>query len=384
MHKLGIAVVGCGMMAQSVHLPNVVRHPELDLLWCCDVDERTLGSVRERFRPRHATTHAADIAADPRCQIVVLSTTHSIRLPLIELFARAGKHIYVEKPLADTLDEMKKIMAVVADTGIKLQVGHNRRMAPAVREALRVLQKHRENPVSPPWRWDREGPARPPLAGEKSTMVLLRVNDDSWSWKLWAYAYGALINEMTHFADLACCFIDCPPISVTVTGRKEANHVVTIRYADESIATIFATAFGSFGYPKELVEIYHNGAAIIIDHLIELRVAGVVDEPFRRVFPVVNDRNPEIEADGIAGYYLRIQAAQAEALARGDNSILPGNPDKGHYALLDDLVQCVKTGATPVCDCRTAAVPTAIIIRALESVDLGGQPVPITPDDYVI
>jgi predicted dehydrogenase len=273
-------------------------------------------------------------------------------------------------------------MAIVRDTGIKFTVGHNRRMAPAVREALRVLEKHRANPVSPPWRWDREGVERPVLDGEKATMVLLRVNDDYWSWKLWAFAHGALINEMTHFADLACCFIPSVPVQVTVIGSREADHVVTIEYADGSLAAIFATAFGSFGYPKELIEIYHNGAAIIIDHLMELRVAGVADEPFRRVFPVLNDRNPEIEAQGIEGYYQRIHAAQELAVARGDNSLLPGGPDKGHYALLDDLVHCIKHGGEPACSAEVAAVPTAIILRALESVKQGGLPVSISPEDY--
>ena len=160
------------------------------------------------------------------------------------------------------------------------------------------------------------------------------------------------------------------------------SQVVAIEFADGSLACIFATAFGSFGYPKELVEVYHNGAAIIIDHLVELRVAGVVDEPFRTVFPIPNDRYPEIEAQGIEGFYQRIHAAQQEALEKGDNSILPPIPDKGHFALLDDFIRCIRTGAEPACSARTAAIPTAIILRALESVERGGIPVEIRREDY--
>ncbi|MGB9619350.1 MAG: Gfo/Idh/MocA family protein, partial [Armatimonadota bacterium] len=309
---------------------------------------------------------------------------------------RAGKHIYVEKPLADTSEEMKNILRVVQETGVKTQVGHNRRAAPAVRHALRVLEKHRANPISPPWRWNREGKDRPTLPGERSTMVLLRVNDDYWSWKKWAFAHGALINEMTHFADLACCFIPEPPVRVTTTGSRMANHVVTMEFADGSLATIFATAFGSFGYPKELIEIYHNGAAVVIDHLMEVRVAGVVGEPFRTVFPFAtctdgsgkqlkgplhSGRGSSLTA-GIEAYYRRVEAAQRMAIACGDNSILPEQPDKGHYALLDDWVQCIKNGGEPICNVAVAAVPTAIILRALESEKCGGTPVTISPEDY--
>lgn len=380
MTRLG--VIGCGMMAQGIHLPNVVKHPDLELAWCCDTDPAALQAARDRFRPERVTADALEVASDPECDCVIIATTHTVRLPLIDLFARAGKHIFVEKPLAESLEQMKTILRVVRETGIRFSVCHNRRLAPAVREAVRVLEKHRSNPVHPKWRWDREGPDRPALGGERQTMVLLRVNDDLWSWKKWAFAHGALINEMTHFADLACLFIDAAPVTVTTTGGKAANHVVSIQYEDGSLATIFATAFGSFGYPKELVEIYHNGAAIVIDHLVELRVAGVVDEPFRRTFPILNDRHPQIGEDGIQGYYLRVEAAQRDALASGDNSILPGQPDKGHYALLDDFVQSIQTGAQPACSAEVAAVPTAVILRALESEARGGEPVRIESGDY--
>ncbi len=266
---------------------------------------------------------------------------------------------------------------------------------------------------------------------------MIRVNDDYWSWKKWAFAHGALINEMTHFADLACCFIESAPVRVTVSrpsihapegalravgiagkvqptalsapsgacieGRPDRysveSQVIAIEFADGSLAAIFATAFGSFGYPKELVEVYHNGAAIIIDHLVEMRVAGVIDEPFRTVFPIPNDRYPEIEAQGIEGFYQRTEAAQREAFEKGDNSILPPIPDKGHFALLGDFVRCIRsarvptgipacedTGAPspdePECSARIAAVPTAIILRALESVERGGIPVEIRQEDY--
>lgn len=384
MEKIGLAVVGCGMMAQGTHLPNIARHPELELLWCCDVNERAAQLAGEKFGAKRVTTRAEDVAADPECRMVLLCTTQTVRLSLIELFARAGKHIYVEKPLADSFDELHKILSIVDETGVKLTVGHNRRVAPAVQEALRMLNKHRQNPVSPEWRWNREGDDRPELEGAHQTMVLLRVNDDFWSWKKWAFAHGALINEMTHFADLACAFIDSRPVRVTTVGSKSANHVVTIEYENGSLATIFATAFGSFGYPKELIEIYSNGAAVIIDHLMEIRTAGIVGEPFRTEFQIANDTYPQIKEQGIEGYYKRVAAAQADAIAAGDNSILAPGPDKGHYELLTDMVRCIKHGGEPACNAGVAAMATAIILRALESEKLGGQPVEILPSDYSI
>ena len=87
---------------------------------------------------------------------------------------------------------------------------------------------------------------------------------------------------------------------------------------------------------------------------------------------------------GIEGYYRRVVAVQHDAIASGDNSILPEQPDKGHYALLDDWVQCVKHGGEPICRVEVAAVPTAIILRALESERSHGQPVSVVPEDYCL
>lgn len=377
--RLGIGVIGCGMMAQSVHLPNIARHPDLALRWCCDSNPAALEQARKAFHPAQATADARDVAADENCHLALIAASHGARRGLVELFARAGKHIYLEKPMAESFEELRHLLGVVSETGTLLTVGHNRRMAPAVIEAQRMLAKHRARPVSPPWRYNRDCVGSADLPGEGRTMALLRVNDDFWSWKKWAFAAGALMNEMTHFADLAGAFMTAPPVRVTTTGEKAGNHVITIEYGDSSIATIFATVFGSFGYPKELVEIYHNGSVIVIDHVCEIRTAGIEGEPFQTAFPI-----PGGHGEGIEGYYRAIHAAQEEAIAKGDNSILPQQPDKGHYALLTDLVGSVRDGRQPVCSAEVAAVSTAVILRAAESEALGGVPVAISPEDYSV
>jgi len=380
--RIGIGVIGCGMMAQGMHLPNLSRHPDFRLLWCCDPDPAALQAAVDRFAPPRHTADAAEVAADPECQAVLIAASHTARLPLIELFAGSGKHIYVEKPMAESFPELRRVLEIVRETGIRFTVGHNRRAAPAVKEALRVLLKHRDRPVPPPWRWDREGRERPALEGERRTMALIRINDDYWSWKKWAFEAGALVNEMTHFLDLAGCFIPAEPEWVQVAGERIGNLVITVGYRDGSLAVIFESIFGSFGYPKELVEVYHNGAVIVVDHLCEIRVAGVADEPLRTFFPFWNDRYPHIPEQGIEGYYRKTEAAQREAVEKGDNSILPVQPDKGHYALLTDFARCIRTGEQPLCSARTAALATALMLRCVESEASGGRRVSVRPEDY--
>lgn len=369
MKKIGVGVIGCGSMAQGMHLPNVLKHPLTELLWCCDINDNTLKVVKDKFSPKRITKDAKDVADDPNCEMVIIATTHKERLSLIRLFSKSGKHIYVEKPLADNFEEMYEIAKQVKDTGIKFCIGHNRRMAPAVQEARRLYEKHKDNPVPATWRWDRIGSdRRPSFPQEEQTMLLMRINDDYWSWKEWIYKEkeGVLVGEMTHFVDLACYFIESPPVRITAIGSKLANHVINLEFKDGSISTIFGAAVGSLGYPKELIEIYHKGAAIIIDHLLEMRISGITGEPFRRLFAISNGKEV-----CITDYYEMMLASQKEAMTYNDNSLASHGPDKGHYRLFDKFIKEIQGGEKNPCNIEEAIKSTAVILKAKEALEKG-------------
>jgi len=196
-----IAVVGCGAMAQGMHLPNVARHPGIHLRWCCDVDPGTLSHVSRAYHPERSTTDIAEVAADEECDAAIVATHPEGRLELVRILADAGKHIYAEKPVADNMKDILRIQEIVKQTGIVFTVGHNRRMAPALREAREILRNHRASPQSEPWRWDRIGPKRPELTEQHQTCMLIRVNDDYLSWKEWVFAdkAGILLLELNPY-----------------------------------------------------------------------------------------------------------------------------------------------------------------------------------------
>lgn len=380
MEKTGIAVVGCGAIAQGVHLPNIAKHPGLELLWCCDIDDNTLLQARSKFNPAKITNDVREVAGDENCKIIMICTADNGRYNLIKTLAESGKNIYTEKPLADSFEEMFAIAEIVKKTGIKFCVGHNRRMSPAIKEARKIHLKHKNNPVSPTWRWKRLGDKKPELEQEKQTFMLLRINDDCWSWKAWTFVEGSMISEMTHFADIACYFIEKSPVRVTTVGNKKANQSIVIEFSDGSLATIVATVNGTFGYPKELIEIYQGGAAIIIDHLLEIRTAGIEGETFRKVLPLSDGR---ILRGGINEYYDEILAVGKKAVESGDNSRLPTFPDKGHYGLLDAFLQEVLGGEPTPNGLDESMKSTAVILKAIESCETK-KSIEISPSDYTV
>jgi len=379
---LNVGVVGCGMLAAGTHIPNIARNPHLQLHWLCDVNEPHIRQLAEQYGATHLTTDYRHVLDDPAVDFVVLATTHSLRAEFIEAAARSGKPVLVEKPMASSPQEVGRILKAVRESGIPFCVGHNRRSAPAVRDACEILARHRADPKIVPWRLDRNSHLRPRLPEEGQTMVLLRINDDVLTWKPWAFEEGVMLAEMTHFIDLANLFIAREPRRIFAMGSTRMNFSILIEYDDGSLATIACSAEGTLDYPKELIEITHRGAMIAIDHLMEIRVSGIEGEPFRRTYPTL-DPHAQSDRQGIEAFYDYAHQTIAERLRTGNPELFIGFPNKGHYDHLDQFARCVRGEAPSPCDALEGAKATMMTLKAIESARLG-LPLRFGPEEYQI
>src|ERR1700761_6593319 len=103
---LNVAVIGCGSVARAQHIPNIVRSPRMVLHTCVDLDDKVLDECRDVFGAKHVRKDYEGAIADPEVDMICLATTEKLRLPVIALAAKVGKAVYVEKPLARSLEEM--------------------------------------------------------------------------------------------------------------------------------------------------------------------------------------------------------------------------------------------------------------------------------------
>ncbi len=371
---LKFAVIGCGSLAQSQHLPNIVKSPRMALATCVDIDEGVLAHCRQLFKPNRTTTDYRAAVEDPEVDVICLCTTEKLRLPVIELAARLGKPVYVEKPLATTLKEMRAIQDVVHQSGIPFCVGHNRRASPAMVDAQRIFRQHMDHPKPCPWRWDREGAARPSLPDDGVPSVAVRINDDWHSWKGWVFdktqaPHGPMLFEMTHFTDVCNWFLAEPPIEVTAVETGMLNEAVIIRYRDGALATIIIGNNGTFGYCKELYEFMGNGAYLAVDHMLEVRTAGIEGAPAKTIYPMLNDRHPNIGREGgVSGWLAKKEAACAEAAAQHDPLLqFTAEPDKGHAHALERFVDQILGQGGEVCGVDAAVLATRIAFAAIRS-----------------
>lgn len=357
--KVNIAVVGCGMLARSAHIPNILAEPAFRLRILCDIDGEALATART-LAPEAATTRDFnEVFADDNIDLVVIATTEKFRLPLYRAAISSRKPVYAEKPLAATLEACRTATGEVTAAGIPFCIGHNRRCSPAMVEAREIFLRHRARPNPCPWRFDRPGFEQIDTRGlAGAPAMLMRLNDDWHSWKMVHLApgtsgqdVGGMFVEMTHFVDLARWFLQSNPERVCALCNGPLNYSAVFTFEDKSMVTIAAGANGTFGYPKELLEIMANGGMLVVDHMLEIRTAGISGAPAHKIFPLLRDNYPEIgRQGGLAGWLEKKAAACAEAEAKGDPTIQlsAAVTDKGHERMLHEFVREIRGERPPV------------------------------------
>lgn len=134
---LNIAVVGLGWWGRTI-VDLAGRSDRLRLVRVADVSPQAAQFAAERqlaFSPKFE-----DVLADPQVQGVVLCTPHTQHTDQIVAAARAGKHVFCEKPLSMTRVDVLRAVAAVTEAGVALAVGHEKRFEPPIVELMRLLQ----------------------------------------------------------------------------------------------------------------------------------------------------------------------------------------------------------------------------------------------------
>ncbi len=370
---LRFAVIGCGSVARTQHIPNIVKSSRMTLHTCVDMDDGVLAECRDVFGAMHTRKDFQGAIEDPEVDVICLATTEKLRLPVIALAAKVKKPVYVEKPLARTLDEMREIQRLVHAANLPFCVGHNRRSSPAMLDAHRIFRRHMTNPAPCPWRWRREAGV-PALPDDGVPSVSVRINDDWYSWKSWVFdkshaPHGPMLFEMTHFTDVCNWFLGDEPIEVVAVETGMLNEAVIIRYRNGALATIVIGSNGTLGYCKELYEFMGKGTYLAVDHMLEVRTAGIEGASEKTTYPMVQDRHPQIGIEGgVSGWLAKKRAACAEAAANDDPLLqFTAEPDKGHAHALERFVDQILGEGPEVCGVDDSVLATRVAFAAIKS-----------------
>ena len=138
---LRVGVVGCGVIAQVMHLPHLAELRDIfEIAALCDVSEPVARECADRYGVPIVHTSWADLVAE-RLDLVLVLTSGS-HAPITVAAARAGSHVFVEKPMCFSLAEGRLMLAAVREAGVRLMVGTMKRYDPAYERLLELLPLH--------------------------------------------------------------------------------------------------------------------------------------------------------------------------------------------------------------------------------------------------
>ena len=312
--ELNVAVVGAGNLARWGHLPVLRKLPGVNLKAIYSKSGPRGKNYALRFGAAFCTTDYDQILSDPSIQVVVIVSRNEEHCPQALAALRAGKHVFVEKPMAITEQECALLYKEAVKSGRHLTVGFNRRFAPLYSE----FKKHFAR---------RTGPAT----------INCRVNSPGISGAYWMAdpsIGGALVGEGCHFVDLMYWLLQSEPISVSAfslpVGKKdpvgENNIVASFMFNDGSIANMNYSTIGNSGVSGERLEAFAPGMSLMTEN-------------FKRI-EVVSD----------------VAITQTSWF-----------PKKGYLAQMQDFVEAIRTGRPPAVTVQDGARATVGCLKILES-----------------
>jgi polar amino acid transport system substrate-binding protein len=268
---LRVSFIGAGNYATARLLPKLKNNPLVKLHAICTGSGLKARDVGERFGFGVCVGDASALL-EGETDVVFIATRHDSHARYVVEALNAGKHVFVEKPLCLSRDELDRVSAAALEAKGHLLVGFNRRFAPLTRKVADFIE-----------------------AKTLPAAITIRVNAgtvDSTSWiRDPEIGGGRILGEVCHFIDLAAAIAGSPPHRVFARAVTDAasspllveDVAITLSMANGSIATIFYTASGAKSMAKERIEIMCAGRSAVIDDFVEARLFGGRDSQKHRL-----------------------------------------------------------------------------------------------------
>ena len=290
---LKVALVGAGNLARWAHLPSLAKIPNASLHAVYSASSARGNTYARRFGAAYFTSDYQQLLDDPQIDVVMVLSRNQYHFSQAYEALKAGKHVFVEKPMALTEAECRDLYQAVADSGNQLTVGFNRRFAPFYQDLKQSLQ-------------GRSGPA----------VINCRMSSPGISGSYWMAdpaIGGAIIGEAVHFVDLMYWLLESEPVNVSAyclpTGKTdpvgENNLVATFRFADGSIGSLNYSTIGSKKAQGERVEVFAKGVSSLV-------------EDFKRFKSISNFKHTKSTLWAHKGYEAQLSSF-FRSLARGES-----------------------------------------------------------------
>jgi polar amino acid transport system substrate-binding protein len=237
-----LGVIGAGNYAQGVLLPLFKASADVTSRTVCTATGVKAQKVKEKFGFETCATDWHEVIADTAINTVLVATRHDLHAPIVCEALRAGKTVFVEKPLCLRGEQLDEIVKVINQTGnTRLLVGFNRRFAPFAAEARKLsgplVMRYRISVTPLP----REHWVNNPDIGG-----------------------GRILGEVCHFVDFLQFVSQSRPVSVFAQGFGADNVQVALRFADGSVGAVDYFDVADAALQKEYFEVFGGGQHLVV------------------------------------------------------------------------------------------------------------------------
>ena len=296
-------VIGAGNFARTMLLPSLKGRIPLGTI----VNNTALSAnhVRDKFGFAEAATDPEATLGQAGDGAVLIGTRNHLHAPMVLAALKSGRQVFVEKPLCLSRAELDEIDATIAAHPQSVQVGFNRRFAPAS-----VALKRRLDRVPGP-----KTASYRVFAGQLDAGHWYANQDESG---------GRIISEGCHFLDYFCFLFDSRPVRVTAQGTWLAGGALLlpdsvaaqVEFADGSSGQLIYSAEGDTTYPKEHCTIYGSG---IVADITNFQLLAIHQRGSRKRFRYGSKGHPEQMAAWLA--FLRGEAEHPMPYAESRQSM---------------------------------------------------------------
>ena len=273
--KIGVGVIGAGHIGK-LHIEHLAQNiPEVELIAICSLDSPNVESLAERFNVPKVTTDYNTLLTNPGIGAVLVASSTDTHVEMSQAAAKAGKHVFCEKPISLDLEQIDETLAIVEKAGVKFQVGFNRRFDASF---IRVREAVTSGEIGEPhiMRITSRDPSPPPIEYVKVS--------------------GGIFLDMTiHDFDMARYLIGDEIVEVYAAGGVRVDPkigeagdidtaVITLRFQNGVIATIDNSREAVYGYDQR-VEVFGSKGMVTAANPLTDTVTFSGSEGTRAAFP---------------------------------------------------------------------------------------------------
>lgn len=255
-----VGIIGAGNFTSAMILP-CLKKTKSKIKFISSSSGLSGTILAKKYGISHSTTDNNLILLDSDVDLVIITTRHNSHASLVIQALNAGKHVFVEKPLALNQNELDSIIDVYRKSGKTLTVGFNRRFAPLAVQMKKLLGNS-DTPMN----------------------IIATMNAGYIPSKVWVHDMevggGRIIGEACHFIDLISFIAGSNVKSICINAmgthpsENSDNVSILLKYENGTNAVINYFANGSKSYSKERVEVYHQERTLVMDNWRKLNAYG--------------------------------------------------------------------------------------------------------------